>query len=378
MSFLDIEIDRTTSHCEKWNKYKNQDIIPAWVADMDFKAPQPVIDALLKRVEHGIFGYTGMDDETYKAVINFIKRHHNWEIKKEWIVWMDGVIPGINITCRMLEKEDEVVTTTPIYPHFVTATKNTNKTLIQITMKEIKNRWSIDFDELENKITPKSKLFILCNPYNPGGTVFSKDELKKLGNLCVKYDMLICSDEIHADLVINEQAKHIPIASINDEFAKRTITLMAPSKTFNIAGLQSSFAIIADKKLRVRFEKNLRGLGGGINLLAITATKTAYKDGDKWLSELKNYLRENLKLVENFVKNNKKLKMLSCDATYLAWIDCSKLDAKDPYELFLSHGVGLSEGERFGNNDFIRLNFGTTKKNLIQILNKMQKAIDSQ
>ncbi|MCF6172527.1 MAG: PatB family C-S lyase [Campylobacteraceae bacterium] len=343
MSFFDEKIDRTTSHCEKWDKYKNQDVIPAWVADMDFKAPIPVIDVLSKRVKHGIFGYTGIDDKTYEAVIDFIDRHHDWKIKKEWIVWMNGVIPGINLTCKILEKNDEVITTTPIYPHFVTATKNTNKTLVQITMKEIQNRWIIDFNELENKITPKSKLFILCNPYNPGGTVFSRDELEKLGNLCIKHDMLICSDEIHADLVINEQAKHIPIASINEEFAKRTVTLMAPSKTFNIAGLQSSFAIIPNKKLRVKFQKELRGLGDSINLLAITATKAAYKDGDEWLGELKIYLRENLKLIENFIKNNKKLKMLSCDATYLAWIDCSKLNTKAPYEFFLSHGVGLSE-----------------------------------
>ncbi len=377
MSFFDEEIDRRDTNCEKWDKYAGKDIIPAWVADMDFKAPLPVIEALQNRVEHGIFGYTSIDNETHAAVIDFIKRHHNWEIKKEWIVWMSGVIPGINLTCKMLGENDEAITTTPIYPHFVTAAKNTNTKLIQIPMREIEGRWSIDFDELEESINPDTKLFILCNPYNPGGTVFTKEELKKLGNLSVKYDFLICSDEIHAQLVINPQTKHIPIASIDEKFAKRVVTLMAPSKTFNIAGLQSSFAIIPDKRLRTNFRKELRGLGGDINLLAISATKAAYKDGDEWLSELKIYLRENLKLVEDFVKNNKKLKMLSCDATYLAWIDCSDLNTKDPYELFLKYGVGLSEGERFGDNNFVRLNFATTKKNLKVILNRMQKAINN-
>jgi len=377
MNFFDEEIDRRDTHCEKWDKYKGENVIPAWVADMDFKAPPAVIEALNTRVRHGIFGYTGMDNETYEAVIAFIKRHHNWDIKKEWIVWMNGVIPGINLSCKTLKNDEEVITNTPIYPHFVTATKNTNKKLTQVPMREINGRWSIDFDEFESKITPACKLFLLCNPYNPGGTVFVKDELLKLGEICKKHDMLICSDEIHADLVTNPKAKHIPIASLNDDLKNRTFTLMAPSKTFNIAGLQSSFAIIPNKKLRIKFQKGLKGMGGDINLLAITATKAAYLDSDVWLSELKKYLSKNLKLVENFIKKNKKLNMLTCDATYLAWINCKDLKVKDPYEFFLKFGVGLSEGERFGDNNFVRLNFATTTKNLKEILNKMQKAINS-
>jgi len=377
MNYFDEEINRRDTHCEKWDKYKGEDVIPAWVADMDFKAPLPVIEALNKRVEHGIFGYTAMDDETYKAVINFIKRHHNWEIQKEWIVWMNGVIPGINLACKTLKDNEEVITNTPIYPHFVKATKNTNKNLTQVPMREVNGRWSIDFDEFESKITPTCKLFLLCNPYNPGGTVFVKEELLKLGEICKKHDILICSDEIHADLVINPNAKHIPIASLNDDLKNRTFTLMAPSKTFNIAGLQSSFAIIPNRKLRTDFRKKLRGMGEGINLLAITATKAAYKDSDTWLKELKLYLAKNLRLVEDFVKKNKKLKMLTCDATYLAWIDCSNLKIQDPYEFFLKYGIGLSEGGRFGDNNFIRLNFATTQKNLKEILKRMQKAMDS-
>jgi cystathionine beta-lyase len=377
MSFFDEEIDRRDTHCEKWDKYKGEDIIPAWVADMDFKAPQPIIDALDKRVEHGIFGYTKIDDETYDAVIAFVKRHHSWKIKKEWIVWMNGVIPGINLACKTLKSDEEVITNTPIYPHFVSAAKNTKKRLTQVPTREINDRWSIDFAEFESKITPTCKLFLLCNPYNPGGTVFRKDELLKLGDICKKHDMFICSDEIHADLVINPNAKHTPIASLNDDLANRTITLMAPSKTFNIAGLQSSFAIIPNRRLRTDFRKELRGMGDGINLLAITATKAAYKDSDAWLSALKIYLSKNLGLVEDFVKKNKKLKMLTCDATYLAWIDCSALGVDDPYEHFLSYGAGLSEGGRFGDNNFIRLNFATTKKNLQELLSRMQKATDS-
>ncbi len=377
MSFFDKEIDRKDTHCEKWDKYKNQDVIPAWVADADFSAPASVIKALKERVEHGIFGYTHMDDETVQAVIDFIKRHHNWEIKKEWIVLVNGVVSSMNLAFKMLPSGSSVITTTPIYPHFIKAPKNSNLDVIKVPMREINNKWGIDFDEFENKINSACKLFLLCNPYNPGGTVFTKEELKKLGNICVKHDLLICSDEIHADLVINPNSKHIPMASLDKEFENRTITLMAPSKTFNIAGLQSSFAIIPNKKLRLNFQKELKGLGEGINLLAITATKAAYADGDKWLKELKTYLGENLKLIEEFISKNKTLKMLNCDATYLAWIDCSKLKQKSPYELFLKFGIGLSEGENFGDKNFIRLNFATTRKNLKEILRRMQTAIDS-
>ncbi len=377
MNFFDKEIDRTQTHCEKWDRYKGMDVIPAWVADMDFRSPIPVIDALKHRVEHGIFGYTGMDDETIEAVIDFIKRHHNWEIKKEWIVWINGVIPGINLACKMIGDDSEVITTTPIYPHFVTAAKNTNKILTQVPMKNINNRWSVDFEEFESKISPACKLFILCNPYNPGGTVFTKNELEKFCEICVKYDLIICSDEIHADLVINPQAKHIPIASLDDDYAQNIITLMAPSKTFNIAGLQSSFAIIPNKKIRLAFKKELRGMGENINLLAISATKAAYKDSDEWLSKLKSYLLENFKLVEEFIDKNRDLKMLSSDATFLAWIDCQALHVANPYELFLKYGVGLNDGKRFGDENFVRLNFATTRKNLEEILRRMQKAIDS-
>ncbi len=377
MGFFDKEIDRRDTHCEKWDRYKNQDIIPAWVADADFSAPLPVIDALKKRVEHGIFGYTSIDDETSQAVVNFIKKHHSWKVEKEWLVWVNGVVSSMNLVCKMLPSDSSVITTTPIYPHFIKAPKNSNLDVIKVPMREINNRWSIDFDEFENKITSTCKLFLFCNPYNPGGTVFTKEELKKLGEICTKHNLLICSDEIHADLVTNPKTEHTPIASLSEKLKNKTITLMAPSKTFNIAGLQSSYAIIPDKKLRLNFQKQLRGLGDGINLLAITATKSAYKDGDEWLKELKIYLRENFKLVEDFVKMNKNLKMLSCDATYLAWIDCSELKQKSPYELFLKFGVGLSEGENFGDKNFVRLNFATTQKNLKEILRRMQRAVDS-
>ncbi len=376
MSRFDEVVDRRVVEGEKWGHYKNQDIIPMWVADTDFKAPQAVIDALQKRVSHGVFGYTKVDKQTNQAVVDFIKRHYDWEIEAQWIVWLPGVVSGMNITCQTIKTKD-VITTTPIYPHFVKAPKAANKEIIQVPLREIQNRWTVDFEEFEKAISPTCKLFMLCNPHNPAGTVFTKQELQKFSDICIKHDLTLCSDEIHADLIINSSAKHIPIASLNKEIAKKTITLLAPSKTFNIAGLQSSYAVISDTKLREAFEKTLGDITSQINLLAITATKTAYEDCDEWLFELRDYLKKNLTLLQEFIKNQPKLKLLNQDATYLAWIDISKLNLENPYEYFISHGVELTKGSSFGDKNFLRLNFGTTTATLKEGLKRVKKAIES-
>jgi len=373
---FDEIVDRTKTPCEKWNKYKGLDVIPAWVADMDFKSPPCVVDALQKRVSEGVFGYTGVDEEAYDAIIAFLKRHYNWEIKKEWLLFTHGVVSSMNIACLSVEGES-VMTTTPIYPHFIKAPKYANKEIIAIAMKEKNNRWVLDFEAMEQAIKPTCKLFMLCNPYNPAGTVFTKAELEKLGAFCLKHDLMICSDEIHADLLLNPTAKHIPLASLSEELAQRSITLMAPSKTFNIAGLQASFAVIPNAELRKKFQKSMGSMVGGINLLGITALKAAYLEGDAWLNELRLYLAENLKMLQDFVRKNPKLKLLDQEATFLAWIDASALHVKSPYQFFLDFGVGLSDGEPFGDKNYVRLNFGTQKSVLKTILDRMQKAMDS-
>lgn len=373
---FDEPIDRTQSSCEKWDKYKGTDVIPAWVADMDFKSPPCIIEALQKRVTEGAFGYTAIDEETYQTIIDFLYKHYNWKIQKEWILFTHGVVTSMNIACTAVGGES-VVTTTPIYPHFIKAPKNAGQEVIAIPMVEKNERWCIDFEMMERSITPTCKLFMLCNPYNPAGTVFTKEELEKLASLCLKYDLTICSDEIHADLILTPHLKHIPIASLNDAIAQKSITLMAPSKTFNIAGLQSSFAIIPNESLRNAFKTTMGNAVGGINLLAITATKAAYMYGEEWLEELRVYLKENLTMVQEFVAKNPKLKLLQQDATFLAWIDATSLHVTSPYEFFLKHGVGLSDGKPFGDKNFVRLNFGTQKTVLRQILDRMQKAMNT-
>lgn len=370
---FDTPIDRHGTHTEKWDKYDSK-TIPAWVADMDFLSPPCVKEALKKRVEHGVFGYTSIDSELVNSAINFMKRHYDWQVSPEWFTWVSGVVPSMNIACKMIESNQRVLTTAPIYPHFYKAPKMTGREvdIVRLTCKE--NRWTLDFDALEAAITPQTKLFMLCNPYNPGGTVFTCKELERLGEMAKKHDLLIVSDEIHADLILNPKAKHIPIASINDDLANRTITLMAPSKTFNIAGLNCSYAIIPNPSLKRRFEKAMGKLNGGVNLLGLTAAKAAYESGDEWLKALREYLAQNLTLVQDFVKNHPPLKLCDQDATFLAWIDCSELKT-NPYELFLEHGVALSDGKDFLGEGFVRLNFGCPKDTLKEILNRMSKAL---
>jgi cysteine-S-conjugate beta-lyase len=374
MEIFDTLVDRTHTHCEKWEKYKEDDVIPMWVADMDFKSPQCIIDALKVRVEHGIFGYTRIDEGTNQAVVDFLYRHHGWKVKKEWIVWIPGVVSGMNITCKMVE--GGVITTTPIYPHFVKAPKNAKKELSQVPLIQKNNRWTIDFEAFEKAINPTCKLFMLCNPYNPGGTVFTKNELEKLAHICEIHNLLICSDEIHSDLILNKNAKHIPIATLSEWAKENTITLLAPSKTFNIAGLQSSYAVIPNVHLRKDFQRTIGDIAHGINLLAVTATRVAYTSCDGWLEKLKLYLARNLKLVEDFVAKNPRLKLLNQEATFLSWIDATSLHVENPYEYFLSYGVGLSDGEPFGNKNFIRLNFGCPRSMLENALLRMQNALD--
>ncbi|MDR2081428.1 MAG: PatB family C-S lyase [Campylobacteraceae bacterium] len=374
---FDEIIDRDGTHALKLERYKDyKEAIPAWVADMDFKSPQCVIDALKKRIEHGVFGYTAVNDKLIESAVNFIRQEHGWDTKKEWFVFTSGVVASLNIACGMLKENESAVTTTPIYPYFLSAPLNMNREVTAVRMREIENRWSVDFDEFERSIKPNCRLILLCNPYNPGGTVFTKEELLKIAQIALKYDLLICSDEIHADLVLSKIAKHIPIASLSSEIADRTITLMSPSKTFNIAGLQSSFAVISNEKLKAAFEKSMGHINGGVNLLALTAAQAAYEGGGVWLKEVKKYLRENLKLIQEFIQNNPKLKLLKLEATYLAWIDCRALGT-DAWKLFIKGGVILNDGKSFGEGGegFVRLNFAMPRAVLKEVLARMEHAI---
>jgi len=368
--------NRQNSGAIKWDVYRDRDVLPMWVADMDFESPPEVIQALKDRADHGVFGYTWQTPELVETLISRMKNMYGWDIKEEWIIWLSGLVSGLNVTCRAIgDPGDEVLTSIPIYPPFLSAPGNQERKLAKFEMAIDKNRWVFDFDAFENAISKKSKLFILCNPHNPLGRIFSRDELLTVAELCTKHDLVICSDEIHCDILLDQDKPHLPMALLSPEIADRTITLMAPSKTFNIAGLGLSFAIIPNKKLRTKFERVMRGIVPHPNLFGYTAALAAYKHGGDWLAALLDYVRQNREMVFQRINALPGLTTTHVEATYLAWIDARELPVKDPHKFFEDAGVGLSNGREFNGRGFVRLNFGCPKTMLNQALYRMENAV---
>lgn len=373
---FDTIIDRRHTASLKWDIYKESDIIPLWVADMDFQSPPAVIEALQQRIAHGIFGYTLIPDQLQEAIISRLAARYNWHIEADWLIWLPGLVCGLNIACRTVgDKGDEVLTTTPIYPPFLTAPKLSHRTLVTTGLLDNGTGWVFDYNHLQSVISPRTKLLLLCNPHNPTGRVFTSQELTILAELCLQHNLIICSDEIHCDLILDENKEHIPTATLSPEIAARTITLMAPSKTFNIPGLGCSFAIIPDSTLRRRFKKTMAGIVPEINTLGITAGWAAYKEGQDWLQALLRYLRGNRDLVETSINAMPGLNMRHVEATYLAWIDARGAALKNPHHFFEESGVGLFDGAAFGAPGFLRLNFGCPQKLLEKALHRMGAAL---
>jgi cysteine-S-conjugate beta-lyase len=371
-------IDRRKTDSAKWLKYRDKDIIPLWVADMDFPSPPAVIEALHNRVHHGVFGY-GMPSRSLKnSVISYLAGSFNWQVEPNWIIWLPGLVSGLNVACRSTGRSgDSVLTTIPIYPPFLSAPKFSNRQLKTTPLIFSEDKWKLDFDHLHASIDVTTSLFLLCNPHNPTGRVFSKQELLKLGDTCLKHDTVICSDEIHCDLVLDADCRHIPIASLSPEIAHRTITLMAPSKTFNIPGLSCSYAIVPDDSLRRRFMQTMAGIVPHVNVLGMVAAQASYEHGQSWLDELIVYLRKNRDLVYQTIGHINGLEMAQVEATYLAWIDARQLNRSHPAKWFEQAGVGLSDGRQFDGNGFMRLNFGCPRPLLHKALDRMSNAVEN-
>ncbi len=373
---FDTPIDRYHTASLKWERYGDRDIIPLWVADMDFRSPPAVIEALGRRVEHGVFGYSVAPESLTGVVCEMLARRYGWQVDPEHLVWLPGLVCGLNVACRSVGAEhDGVMTMVPIYPPFLTAPVNSKQELVTVPLKDGKEKWEIDFAALEQNITKKTGLLLFCNPQNPVGRVFSRQDLIELVSICSKFDIIICSDEIHCDLILDADKRHIPTASISPEAAARTITLMAPSKTFNIPGLGCSFAVISNRGLRNKFLQAMEGIVPYVNIFGFAATEAAYRDGWKWLDALLDYLRENSRLVEEEIDSMEGLTMHHVEATYLAWIDARSLDPLSPARYFEKAGVGLSEGSDFGFPGFVRLNFGCQRSLLQEALKRMRKAV---
>lgn len=367
--------DRRGTSSLKWGKYDGLDILPLWIADMDFKSPPEVIDAAIQASEFGNFGYAGCPLSLYKAVSERVKLLYDWEIKKSWIIWLPGMGCALNVSCRIFEKKRaQVISQVPIYPPFLSAPQNFGLSSVRVPMRCKNNRFSFDFQALEDLHTKPGDLFMLCHPHNPVGTAFTKNELSLFSDWILARDLYVCSDEIHCDLLLESNLSHFPLASISPEIAARTITLMAPSKTFNLPGFGCSYAIISDAPLRSKFKKSMHGIVPEPPAMGFALTEAAYLHGEPWRRDLLDYLVLNRELAMKRIAHIPFLIPYSPQATYLLWIDARDVPTPDPHSYFEKNGVGLSDGKDFGAPGFLRLNLGCSHKLLSQALDRMEKA----
>lgn len=378
MSQFDTVVSRKNTASLKWDKYRDQDVLPFWVADMDFKLASPIQEALDERVAHGIFGYAVAPDELSSAVIAHLKNEYSWDVDPSWIVWLPGVVTGLAIACRAYCGDgDEIVVNPPIYHHFYDSHEADRHSIVRVPLRQIDNRWTYDIPAMEAAFNEKTKLMMMCSPHNPTGTVFTPEELKAVAALCEKHNVIMVSDEIHCDLVIDKKAQHYPTAYACPEASDQTVTLMSGSKTWNIAGLNCSFAIIKNAQLRDRFRAAGQSIVPMVPPLAYVATLAAYRDGGQWRADLLDYLADNYAYIREQLGSIKGLKVEPIQATYLAWIDATALQLEDTQAFFEKHGVGLSSGEQFGQAGYVRLNFACPRATLAQGLDRMKAAVAS-
>ncbi len=373
---FDTPIDRRGTDSSKWGKYAGRDVLPMWVADMDFAAPPAVIEALHRRAGHGVFGYGDPPQTLAEAVVEALARDHAWRIEPGWLVWLPGLVTGLNVACRAVgESGDGVFTATPIYPPFLSAPRLSRREVVTAPLQRRGARWEWDFARVEEAITPHTRLFMLCNPHNPVGRAFTRAELEQVAAIAERHDLILCSDEIHAGLVLDPACEHRPIAALDEAVARRCITLMAPSKTYNIPGLGCAFAVIPDAGLRRRFLDVMRGIVPHVNVLGYAAAEAAYRHGEPWRRALIDYLRGNAEYVCNAIDAIPGLRTTPVEATYLAWIDATGLNLENPAAFFEAAGVGLSDGADFGAPGFVRLNFGCARTTLAQAVARMSQAV---
>lgn len=377
---FDAVIPRRGTDSIKWNCYA-EDVLPLWVADMDFRSPPAVIQALRERVEHGIFGYGKEPDALREAVLAWIERRYGWRVSPEALAFIPGVVRGLHMAIGgVTDAGDEVLYQTPVYPPIHRApAENARAGLANALVPDAQGHYHIDFDAFEGLITPRTKMFILCNPHNPMGRVFDRRELERMADICLRHNLVICADEIHSDFVYAGHA-HIPIASLSPEVAARTITLLAPSKTFNIAGLDCSVAVIPSPELRERFLAGGGRLIPGVNVMGYTAALAAYKHGEEWLEELLAYLQANRDALFAYVRDSLPgVSMALPEGTFLAWLDCRQAGLpQEPYTFFLERArVALNDGPSFGpgGEGFVRLNFGCPRSLLMEALERMREAL---
>jgi cystathionine beta-lyase len=376
------------SDAVKWNRYAGRDILPLWIADMDFPAPPAVVAALQQRVARAAFGYAEPWPALTNTICQYLEHEYGWQIDPDWLVWLPGLVSGLNIACRAVE--GSVFSATPVYPPFLSAPVLSGKALTTAPLARVDSRWQWDIPAVTAALRPDTRLFMLCHPHNPVGRAWDNDELQTIAELAEQHDLIVCSDEIHSGLILDTERRHQPFATLSPAAAGRSITLMAPSKTFNIAGLGCAFAIIPSARLRAPFKAAMSGIVPHVNALGLAACEAAYADGSGWHNAMIDYLRGNRDCLEKAVQQMPGVTMTHVEASYLAWIDASTLCAErgitQPQRFFEEAGVGLSAGRDFAprtsraENDLssrhVRLNFACPRQTLDAALTRMANAID--
>jgi cysteine-S-conjugate beta-lyase len=391
---FDRVISRQNTNCAKWDAVKmifgSDEVIPMWVADMDFPAAQPIVEALKRRAEHPFYGYTQAGKGLLEAITNRMMRKYDWKIDPEWIAFTPGVIPALNVALRALTHPgDEVILQEPVYYPFFSTVKGSGCQIVTNQLKFLRGRYEMDFKDLENKFktrpgmhdaSSRIKAVIVCNPQNPVGRLWGKSDLLKLGEIVIKNDAIVISDEIHCELLFKGY-KHTPFASLSKEFEQNSIVCMAPSKTFNLAGLGASSIIIPNKKLRAKFNEARAGMVHQPNLFGLAAMEAAYRYGDEWLEQLLDYLQGNLDfMLDYFTKKIPKIKVVKPQGTYLVWLDCRalKLDDKALRDFMVKKArVGFDDGFMFGagGSGFQRMNIACPRSILKEALQRIEKAV---
>jgi cysteine-S-conjugate beta-lyase len=385
---FDEPAGREGTDCIKYDRREEtfgvKDVIPMWVADMDFNTPDFIVDSLQKRLEHPIYGYSFRSTEYFQSMIRWIKSRHNWSVEKEWISFCPGIVPALNFcTLAFTQTGDNIIVQPPVYFPFFSAAESHGRNLIYNRLTESEGTWSMDFDSLARGIDSKTKMIIISNPHNPVGRVWTPEELNRLADICLKNNIVIISDEIHCDLIL-PGFTHTPMASLSEEIAENTVTLIAPSKTFNIAGLSTSSIIIQNPVLRKSFNRIVENLHiGNGNIFGNMASIAAYSHGHEWLDSLLDYIDNNVEFVKNYCsKMIPEITPVQPEATYMIWLDCRKLgmSGKDLQNFFVTKaGVGMNEGSTFGpgGEGFMRMNLGATHQTVMRAMEQIEKAIAS-
>jgi len=385
---FDEPAGREGTDCIKYDRREEtfgvKDVIPMWVADMDFNTPDFIVESLQKRLEHPIYGYSFRSTEYFQSMIRWIKSRHNWSVEKEWISFCPGIVPALNFcTLAFTQTGDNIIVQPPVYFPFFSAAESHGRNLIYNRLTESEGTWSMDFDSLARGIDSKTKMIIISNPHNPVGRVWTPEELTRLADICLKQNIVIISDEIHCDLIL-PGFTHTPMASLSEEIAENTVTLIAPSKTFNIAGLSTSSVIIQNPVLRKSFNRIVENLHiGNGNIFGNMASIAAYSHGHEWLDSLLDYIDNNVEFVKNYCsKMIPEIIPVQPEATYMIWLDCRKLgmSGKDLQNFFVTKaGVGMNEGSTFGpgGEGFMRMNLGATHQTVMRAMEQIEKAIAS-